>query len=303
MHATGARTIEEARATDVGNLTELLGTMSEAADASAGVLREHQDRLATYLGGYFGDARDELIAAQTGEIEELREHVDQNLELVQLGLSVEIIDHDLHKLFRGIRASLARLRNLVRNAPRASTYVADLRSSFQHLEQRYRLMSPIYRGSYRTKNEIDGKRILAYSKDFLDHQLRSVGVDLDASDAFRGFRIIEAEAIVLPVFVNLIDNAVYWLRESEERRILLDLRGNVVTVCDTGAGIHATELEESFEPFVSNKPGGRGLGLYIARANLERYGHEIWATEEATYRALPGACICVRFHESVILSE
>ena len=303
MDATGTSTIEAARTADVGNLSELLGAMSEAADASAGALREHQDRLATYLGGYFREARDELIAAQTGEIEELREQVDQNLELVQLGLSVEIIDHDLHKLFRGIRTSLARLRNLVRNAPKASTSVADLRSSFQHLEQRYRLMSPIYRGSYRTKNEIDGKRILAYCKDFLDHQIRSVGVDLDASDAFRSFRIMEVEAVILPVFVNLIDNAIYWLRESEERRILLDLRGDVVTVCDSGPGIHATDFEEVFVPFFSHKPGGRGLGLYIAHANLERYGHEIWATEEAMYRTLPGACICIRFHENAILSE
>ncbi|MCP4678890.1 MAG: sensor histidine kinase, partial [Deltaproteobacteria bacterium] len=227
----------------------------------------------------------------------------QNLELVQLGLAVEIIDHDLNKLFLGIRASLSRLRNLVRNAPRASGHVEDLRSSFQHLEQRFRLMSPIYRGSYRLKSEIDGKRILSYCTDFLGHQLRSVGVELEASEAFSAFRIMEVEAVILPVFVNLLDNAVYWLRESEERRILLDRRGDVVTVCDSGPGIHPTDFEEIFEPFVSNKPGGRGLGLYIARANLERYGHEIWATEESSYRTLPGACLCIRFHEDVVLSE
>ncbi|MCP4546781.1 MAG: hypothetical protein GY835_10000, partial [bacterium] len=112
MYVTGTTTVEEARATEIENLTELLGTMSEATETSIESLDEHRKRLPGYLAGYFGEARDELIGAQTGEIEELREKVDQNLELVQLGLAVEIIDHDLNKLFLGIRASLSRLRNL-----------------------------------------------------------------------------------------------------------------------------------------------------------------------------------------------
>lgn len=304
LTATGATTFEQAKVADAENITEVLGAISEATEISVTSLREQQERLTNYLEGYFGEAQDELIAAQTGEIEDLREKVDQNLELVQLGLAVEIIDHDLTKLFIGIRAGLARLKNILRNNPKASLNLEDLRSSFHHLEQRFRQMSPIYRGSYRLKAEIDGKRILAYCRDFLGHQLRSVGVELTASDAFLSFRIKEVEAVVLPVFVNLIDNAVYWLREiNAERRILLDLRGNVITVCDTGPGIHQTMLEEVFEPFVSNKPGGRGLGLYIAQANLQRYGHSIWATNDSSYRTLPGACICVQFHEDVILTE
>jgi signal transduction histidine kinase len=146
-------------------------------------------------------------------------------------------------------------------------------------------------------------RILAYCIDFLGYQLRSVGVELEASQEFRSFQILEAEAVVFPVFVNLIDNAIYWLRGSDERRILLDVREDVVTVCDTGPGIHPTNLYDIFEPFVTYKVGGRGLGLYIARANLERHGHEIWATQDSKYRVLDGACFCIRFHKDVLLTE
>jgi signal transduction histidine kinase len=277
--------------------------MAEAASASVAMLRQQQARLAAYLAGYFGDARDELLAAQTGEIEELREQVDRNLELVQLGLTVEIIDHDLNKLFLGIRATLARLLILLRSAPKAMRYLEDLRSSFHHLEQRFRQMSPIYRASYRIKSTIDGRRILAYCREFMGHELRTTGTSLEASASFAEFQIFEAEAVVLPVFVNLVDNAIYWLRGSTDKRVIFDRRGPVVTICDSGPGIHPTEFEEIFEPFVSNKPGGRGLGLYIARANLKRYGHEIWATDDPQYRVLPGACICIRFHPDVVGSE
>jgi signal transduction histidine kinase len=294
---------EETGSVEGGGFAEAMAAMGTAATQAVDTLQEHQERLRVYFTRYFGETRDDLIAAQTGEIDELREQVDRDLELVQLGLAVEIIDHDLNKLFLGIRTSLARLLSLLRNTPRAMRYLEDLRSSFNHLEQRFRQMSPIYRGSYRAKNEIDGRRILAYCRDFLGHQLRTVGVSLDASVAFTSFRILEAEAVVLPVFVNVIDNAIYWLRESSDKRILLDRHGDVVTICDSGPGIHATEFEDIFEPFVSNKPSGRGLGLYIARANLKRYGHEIWATDDPVYRTLAGACICIRFHHDVINSE
>jgi signal transduction histidine kinase len=301
---TGMDSIEKFKAVELENFAEVLGAMSEAAASSVEILREHQERLATYLGGFFDETRDELLAAQAGEIEELREQVDQNLELVQLGLAVEIIDHDLNKLFVGIRASLSRLQNLLRSTPKAGRHLEDLRSGFVHLEQRFRQMSPIYRGSYRVRTEIDGKRVISYCRDFMGHQLRSAGVELDGSEAFAAFRIREVEAVILPVFINLIDNAIFWMRNSDmPRRILLDVRDTIVTICDTGPGIHPTDLERIFEMFYTNKQGGRGLGLYIARANLQRYGHEIWATNEPGYRALPGACICIRFHEDVFSPE
>jgi signal transduction histidine kinase len=304
LSSTGCASIEDAKTTQIENITGILGKMGEAAEDSVEQLQMQQKRLNSYLGGFFTESKDELIAAQTGEIEQLQEQVNQNLELVQLGLAVEIIDHDLTKLFLGIRSSLARLQNLLRSTPKAMRPLDDLKTSFTHLEQRFRLMSPIYRGSYRVKTEIDGRRIVAYSRDFLGHQLRSAGVELKSSESFNALRIREVEAVVLPVFVNIIDNAIYWLREVEGRRqILLDRLGDVVTVCDTGPGIHPTLLESIFDPFFSNKPNGRGLGLYIARANLQRYGHSIWATNDPELRTLSGACICIRFHEDVTLSE
>jgi signal transduction histidine kinase len=301
--ATSTSSVEDARRSEVDDLGEVLGVLDQAADEAVAFLETQGERLGAYLSSYLEGEPDKLRKYQFDEIEELREQVDRNIELVQLGLSVEIIDHELDRLYRGIRGHLSRLRLMVRNAPNASRLVDDLRGSFQHLEQRYKFMSPLYRGSYRLKDRIDGVRILTFCQDFLDRSLRSVGVKLEATDAFRTYAIEEVPAVILPVFVNLIDNAIYWLRDQEERCVLLDRCGEVLTVCDSGPGIHPTLFEEIFEPFVSTKPSGRGLGLYIARANLIRHGHAIWATDDSVYRTLPGACFCIRFHEDVVLSE
>ncbi|MEM9291855.1 MAG: ATP-binding protein [Acidobacteriota bacterium] len=303
LAATHSSSVEEARRFEIADPNEVLGALNTATNEAAENLEVFSMRQLSYLEDFLESNPDELRKFQNDEIELLQEQANQNLELVQLGLTVEIIDHDLNQLYRGLRANIAKLRNVVRNAPNARGLTEELRAGFQHLEQRYKLMSPLYRGSFRTKSDISGARIYEYCQSFLGNSLRSVGVSFEVTEAFRAYAIHEVPAAVLPVFVNLIDNAIYWLREQDERRIVLDRVANVLTICDSGPGIHPTLLEEIFEPFVSTKPGGRGLGLYIARANLTRYHHEIWATDIETYRKLPGACICIRFHKSVVLAE
>jgi C4-dicarboxylate-specific signal transduction histidine kinase len=51
-----------------------------------------------------------------------------------------------------------------------------------------------------------------------------------------------------------------------------------ITVADTGAGVTGPELERMFEPFVSSKPGGLGMGLSINRSIVEAHGRHIVAT-------------------------
>jgi signal transduction histidine kinase len=257
--------------------------------------------LTDHLEGFIDGHRDALLSAQTDEIAQLRDTVDRNLELVQLGLSVEIIDHELNGLYRGIKADFSRLQPLVRSSASAARYVENLRANFQHLEQRYKLMAPLYRGSNRIKSELDGKRIADYVRTFLSHQLLGVGVKLSATSLFESFCILEVAAVVFPVFVNLTDNAIFWLRNVDERHVIFDLVGDVVTVCDTGPGIHETMLASIFEPFVTTRPGGRGLGLYVARANLQRHGHEIWATNDPAFKKTSGACFCIRFHPDSVI--
>jgi signal transduction histidine kinase len=51
----------------------------------------------------------------------------------------------------------------------------------------------------------------------------------------------------------------------------------LVEVQDSGTGIDAEELESIFDPFVTSKPEGLGLGLSICRFIIERHGGTIAA--------------------------
>ena len=58
--------------------------------------------------------------------------------------------------------------------------------------------------------------------------------------------------------------------------------GNVeVSVADRGTGIPSADLERIFEPFVTTKSHGMGLGLAICRSIVDAHGGRLWATNNS----------------------
>jgi len=300
LSSTFSETVDQALSSNFGDITLILGALEQLASDAEAEIRNFGTSLTQHLQDFSENGGPTLKAIQTDEIEALTAQVTQNLELVQLGLAVEIIDHDLSKLYRGIKTSISKLEKLWKDAPKSLKHLGELTANFQHLEQRYTLMSPLYRNSYRSKIDFNGQQIYDYLHSFLQHELNTHGVTLEASQEFIGCEFNESPARVLPVFINVVDNAVFWLREAAEKIVRLDRIENVITINDSGPGIHPSIAKDIFKPFVSEKPSGRGLGLHIARANLELAGHEIWAELNSPYRTMNGACICIRFNPITI---
>jgi two-component system, NtrC family, sensor histidine kinase HydH len=73
-------------------------------------------------------------------------------------------------------------------------------------------------------------------------------------------------------------------------RSALNGEGDVlVEICDDGIGVDATTLPRVFDPFVSTKPDGVGLGLVNAKAVVEAHGGRI----SLSARAPKGSCASI----------
>ncbi len=84
------------------------------------------------------------------------------------------------------------------------------------------------------------------------------------------------------VIRNLIANALEALEAAGERRIAVQVRRHgedelCLVFADSGPGLSAEMRERVFEPFVSGKPTGMGLGLAISRAIAEAHGGSLEA--------------------------
>ena len=83
------------------------------------------------------------------------------------------------------------------------------------------------------------------------------------------------------VILNLIRNAVEAMSDSLDRRLLISsiaADDNMVrlSTTDTGSGISPELAKQLFQPFITTKKQGMGVGLSISKTIIEAHGGNIW---------------------------
>jgi two-component system sensor kinase FixL len=95
----------------------------------------------------------------------------------------------------------------------------------------------------------------------------------------KGEFVLADKVQIQQVLLNLIRNAIESMEETEKRELLISTVVNgamvEVSVADTGVGIAADIREQLFQPFITTKRQGMGVGLSISRTIIEAHGGSI----------------------------
>ena len=94
------------------------------------------------------------------------------------------------------------------------------------------------------------------------------------------------------VLLNLIANAIDAMATKDEPRVLSvkseahEGGSVVVSVADTGTGIHSQDVDRIFNPLFTTKSYGMGMGLSICRAIIEAHDGRLWVAPNTPQGAL-----------------
>ncbi len=262
------------------SLAEIREKLVGKIDLISGTEREKLERLHVQLNlvksiwdrdGY--DSA-ELTEVMQEELFELKAQREFHLELAQVGMALNTISHEFDKTVGALRNGLRRLKAWADANPELNDLYRDLRTSFDHLDEYLTMFTPLDRRLHRTKINITGKHIYDFLNGLFQMRLNRHKVELTPKKAFLKASVLCYPSSLYPAFVNLVDNAIFWLQQirGRVRTITLDSQGKDLIVKDNGPGVSTRDRENIFAMNFSRKPGGRGMGLPISRETLSRVG-------------------------------
>ncbi|MDE2580931.1 MAG: PAS domain S-box protein [Rhodospirillales bacterium] len=96
-------------------------------------------------------------------------------------------------------------------------------------------------------------------------------------------QVLADPAQLQQVLLNLIRNGVEAMADSPPRELVVSAvrqEGMLrIDVSDSGPGVPAGVVAQLFQPFVTSKPEGMGIGLAICRGIIESHGGRLWMAE------------------------
>jgi len=195
-------------------------------------------------------------------------------DLAELGLLAATLLHELRQPVFAIKA-LAALARRESDGPVADK-LARLLEQVDHVEGLLEVYGPLG-GRHPTDEVFDLAAEVRRAVQAVEARRDGVAVEValpTAPMSVRGHPLAARQ-----VLVNLVDNAYDAVASCAQRRVrvegaLLDGMASVV-VHDTGPGLPDEVLARLFEPFVTTKAHGTGLGLFVSSRLVAEVGGEL----------------------------
>jgi signal transduction histidine kinase len=234
---------------------------------------------------------EEALSVIDDDRAELEDRLKDIYQVAQLGIAVEIIGHELESLDVEVRRNLEKMPPDVRST-RSWKHAFEAHSA---LTEKLRFLAPMRVAGYRNRETITGAEIAEYLEEFFKRRFKTEEISFEATKAFKAISFSDLRSRIYPVFINLLNNSLYWLQFVKDRRIVLDFQNGKAVVSDSGQGVDPDDVGRLFQLFFTRRAKGRGLGLFLSRVNLAVARHHIRYATADDPRPLKGANFIIEF--------
>jgi signal transduction histidine kinase len=256
---------------------------AEAVLSSVEVLDDETDADRAELLRDLATARSTLESATelTGLVSNLRDRIEQAqlnyddlLATAGLGLAAEGLAHDITQVMERLRTRARAAAKAREGLPLDVELLLDevdwasgaLRAQLRHLD-------PMLRYSRLRRTEVNLGKLVKDTAQFHRDRLHPQGIAVTVSVSSPS-RVRLSPGRLGQALDNLVHNSTYWLSDderadSEPAAISFTVDGSEILVADNGPGVPEDLGVRAFEPFVTRKHEGRGLGLWLVRQLLD----------------------------------
>ncbi|HSV69754.1 MAG TPA: cache domain-containing protein [Methylibium sp.] len=274
--AGGARVGRVGSADEIGQLAGHLDHLLDAIDEKTRALQRWNAEL------------DAKVAERTRDLEAAQSQLLRAEKLATVGQLTASIAHEVNNPIAVIQGNLDLVRELL--GPEAAARVsAELKLVDDQIERMRLIVTQLLQFARPSEyagyvDSVEPARAVEDCLLLVGPQLARTHIALRrefAATATVGINRQELQQVLLNLLLNALHampgsgsltlRTLDWVAENGS------VQGALIEVCDTGPGL-GPELEQRlFQPFVTTKTDGTGLGLWISRSLIERYGGQLTA--------------------------
>jgi len=228
------------------------------------------------------DELDRKVIERTRELASAQAQLIKSEKLAAIGQLTAGIAHEVNNPIAVIQGNLDLVREtLGRKAERVKTELKLIDEQIERMRLIVtRLLQYARPGEYAGYVEpVDTAQAIADSLVLVQHLLSRAPIEVRRDLQATRFALINRQELQ-QVLINGLVNAVQAMPEGGTLTLASRDSGDAqieIDIADTGPGFTVETESERFRPFVTTKKDGTGLGLWISRSLVERYGGDIRA--------------------------
>lgn len=238
----------------------------------------------------FNAELDAKVAERTRELQAAQQQLVRSEKLAAVGQLTASVAHEINNPIAVMQGNLDLLRELLGPAG-VERVRAELKLLDEQVERMRLIVTQLLQFARPAEfagyvDAVDVARLIDDCLVLVGPQLAKSGIEVR-----RDFGATRRPSInrheLQQVLVNLLVNAVHAMPDGGELTLATRDAGDdavEIEVADTGPGLGPELIGELFKPFVTRKKDGTGLGLWISRSIVERYGGDLRAADRGDGR-------------------